>query len=298
MNIFAAGAKNRSDSGLTTTFPSIQEAEMRLKDAAQLNEVDIKKLVPWLGFLSAGGVRRLEAELAVGNIQAVRQLDESSRRVGMWGLLLNIALFALTIVALVVAVKSYRDTKAAAVQQQKTLDSSNKALEDSVLNLTAMNRVIEAQWQKQVEAERKKPITLVGLQVSSASPTREINLSEKASETAAETSPAKLFFMLQNNGDAPLVRPTYIVRAFPNTVVLECDQGLRSNSLTLAPNMCQYNSPTDVMPILQDKVRTRFEVNMKNPDGNAFVDLDLDVLSTNAPMQEYKAIIRFAKGPH
>ena len=213
----------------------------------------------------------------------------------MWGLLLNIALFALTIVALVVAVKSYRDSKEAAVQQQQTLDSSNKALEDSVINLTAMNRVIEAQWQKQVQAEGKKPITLVGLKVRSATPAREINLSEKKSEVAAETNPAKLDFMLQNNGDAPLVHPTYIVKAFPNTVVLECDQGSHSNSLTLAPNMCQYNSPTDIMPILQDKVRTRFEVNIKNPDGNPFVDLDLDVLSTNAPMQEYKTIIRFTK---
>ncbi len=111
---------------------TLLEAEARLRDPAPLTQEDIRELMPRMTLLSTGAVRRLEAEQALQNLQAIRLFDASSQKIWRWSLWLNIALFFLTVAAVVIAIGSYRAAERSSAQQQKTLDASRGALEAAV----------------------------------------------------------------------------------------------------------------------------------------------------------------------
>jgi len=131
-------------------FNGVNEAEIRLKDAAPLTEQEIRDLVEWMGVLSAGAIRRLDAESALQNLKAIRHFDESSGKIGFWGLALNIGLFVLTVVGVWIAIKSYDEANKTSesqarvlAQQQLTLEASRAALGSVIANVEKQTTLLE-----------------------------------------------------------------------------------------------------------------------------------------------------------
>lgn len=127
------------------SFPSQQEAETRLCDPAPLTEKEIRDLMVWMGSLSTGAIRRLDAESALQSLTAIRKFDVSSGKIGIWGLALNVGLFVLTIVATVIAIASYRDANETSKRQEKVLTEQKAALDASRSALEGVVKVVERQ---------------------------------------------------------------------------------------------------------------------------------------------------------
>jgi hypothetical protein len=60
------------------TFKSSQEVEDRLANPAPLTSEEIRDLFPWMNQVSESGMRRLNAHLALENLEAVRKFELSS----------------------------------------------------------------------------------------------------------------------------------------------------------------------------------------------------------------------------
>ncbi len=79
-------------------FNGSQEAETRLREPAKLTTQEVRDLFPYMNQLSITGERRLTAELALQNIEAVQQFEVSSSRLTKWLVWLTVALVVLTVV--------------------------------------------------------------------------------------------------------------------------------------------------------------------------------------------------------
>jgi len=126
-------------------FPSQLEAETRLRDPVPLTEQEIRDLMVWMGSLSTGAIRRLDAESALQSLTAIRKFDDSSGKIGIWGLALNVGLFVLTIVATVIAIASYRDANETSKRQEKVLTEQKAALDASRSALEGVVKIVERQ---------------------------------------------------------------------------------------------------------------------------------------------------------
>ncbi len=151
-------------------FDSLLEAEKRLGDSTPLTETEIQGLMEWVGTLSSGAIRRLDAESALQGLKAIRQFDKSSYKVATWGLAVNIALFILTIAAVLIAIISYQDASDTSRKQQATLDASKRALESATEVAEKQNALLmksldtaESQLniiQEQYKSAQEKPDTI------------------------------------------------------------------------------------------------------------------------------------------
>ncbi len=148
-------------------FKDLQSVENRLtQDKAPLTDAEIQELYPWMQYLTVGAARRLDAELALRNIEAVRKFDKSSSRIGKWSLALTVALFFLTVAAVWIAIASYRDTKRSATEQQRTLDTSREALQTATTLLqqsvqTAKDQLDLAQQQQAQALQRPNVVGIL-----------------------------------------------------------------------------------------------------------------------------------------
>jgi hypothetical protein len=79
-------------------FNSWQEAENRLGNPAPLTSEEIRDLFPHLNQISETGMRRLNAHLALKNLEAVQKFEQSSSRLTRWLIGLTFVLVVLTIV--------------------------------------------------------------------------------------------------------------------------------------------------------------------------------------------------------
>lgn len=80
------------------SFKSWQDAETRLRTPEKLAPQEVRDLFVYMNQLSITGERRLTAELALQNIEAVQQFENSSSRLTRWLVGLTVALVLLTIV--------------------------------------------------------------------------------------------------------------------------------------------------------------------------------------------------------
>ncbi len=81
------------------SFNSSQEVESRLRtDAKKLTPEEVRNLIPWMNTISEVGMRRLDSELALQNLEAVQEFEKSSSRLTLWLLGLTIMLTVLTVV--------------------------------------------------------------------------------------------------------------------------------------------------------------------------------------------------------
>jgi hypothetical protein len=81
------------------SFNSSQEVENRLRaDIKKLSLEEVRSLTLWMNQISEGGMRRLNSELALQNLEAVQQFEKSSSRL-TWVLVgLTVGLVILTVV--------------------------------------------------------------------------------------------------------------------------------------------------------------------------------------------------------
>ena len=80
-------------------FPSSHEADRRLvTDSSKLTQEEVRDLMPWMRQISEAGMRRLNAELALQNLEATQQFERSSSKLTRWLVGLTVVLVALTVV--------------------------------------------------------------------------------------------------------------------------------------------------------------------------------------------------------
>jgi hypothetical protein len=65
-------------------FKDLRDAEVRLTDSAKLKPEEVRDLMPYLPNLSVAAGKRLAAELALQNLEAVQQFERSSSRLTRW----------------------------------------------------------------------------------------------------------------------------------------------------------------------------------------------------------------------
>jgi hypothetical protein len=79
-------------------FKSSHDVEMRLADPNPLTSEEIRDLFPWMNQILETGMRRLNAQLALQNLEAVRKFELSSIKLTKWLIWLTAVLVFLTIV--------------------------------------------------------------------------------------------------------------------------------------------------------------------------------------------------------
>jgi hypothetical protein len=80
-------------------FNSSQQVENRLRtDTTKLTPEEVRDLMPYMNQISEAGMRRLNSELALQNLQAVQKFEKSSSRLTWWLIGLTGVLVVLTIV--------------------------------------------------------------------------------------------------------------------------------------------------------------------------------------------------------
>jgi hypothetical protein len=80
-------------------FNSSQQVENRLRtDTAKLTPKEVRDLMPYMNQISEAGMRRLNSELALQNLEAVQKFEKSSSRLTWWLIGLTGVLVILTIV--------------------------------------------------------------------------------------------------------------------------------------------------------------------------------------------------------
>ncbi len=78
-------------------FATSLDADVRLlSNTSPLTREEVRDLMQWMNQISTGGIRRLEAELALQSIQAVQKFETSSTRLTFWLIVLTAVLVALT----------------------------------------------------------------------------------------------------------------------------------------------------------------------------------------------------------
>jgi hypothetical protein len=78
-------------------FPDAQAAETRLRtNTTKLSAEEIRALMEWTHQLSIPAERRLTAELALQNLEAIQKFDTSSSRLTIALVVLTVALLVLT----------------------------------------------------------------------------------------------------------------------------------------------------------------------------------------------------------
>lgn len=82
---------------LTMPFNSEFEVEARLRDPANLTSQEVRDLMPWVYQISTVGERRLTAELALSNLEAVQRFERSSSKVTKCLVWVTVALVLLTV---------------------------------------------------------------------------------------------------------------------------------------------------------------------------------------------------------
>ena|SRR5712692_9385696 len=80
-------------------FNSSQDADRRLvTNATKLTPQEVRDLMVWMHQISAAGMRRLDAELSLQNLEATQRFEQSSRKLTKWLISLTAVLVALTLI--------------------------------------------------------------------------------------------------------------------------------------------------------------------------------------------------------
>jgi hypothetical protein len=112
-------------------FNSPEAAETRLRDPAKLLPQEVRDLIPYMNQISEAGMRRLNAELALQNLEAVQQFEKSSSRLSQWIIWLTAVLLLLTGVIAWYSRVLARTGKTVAVRSQS--DAAPQAIAKHIL---------------------------------------------------------------------------------------------------------------------------------------------------------------------
>lgn len=109
-------------------FSSSKDAEDRLKEPAKLEPEEIDALFEWMHQISETGMRRLNAHLALKNLQGVQKFEQSSSKLTKWLIWLTAVLVILTIVIACYTVVLARKESSGAKGQVTSHASANNSL--------------------------------------------------------------------------------------------------------------------------------------------------------------------------
>ena len=122
-------------------FNSSQEVETRLANPAELTSEEIRDLFPHLNQVSESGMRRLNAHLALENLEAVRQFELSSIKLTKWLIWLTVVLVILTIV-----IACYTVVLASKESHQRFTHIGTTALGNYVMYVMFDSKTAQACW--------------------------------------------------------------------------------------------------------------------------------------------------------
>jgi hypothetical protein len=127
-------------------FNSSQDVENRLANPALLTSEEIRDLFPHLNQVSESGMRRLNAHLALENLEAVRKFELSSIKLTKWMIWLTAVLVFLTIVIACYTVVLGRKESSFAESHQRFMHIGTTALGNYVTYVMFDSKTAQACW--------------------------------------------------------------------------------------------------------------------------------------------------------
>jgi hypothetical protein len=109
-------------------FKSSQDVERRLADPALLTAQEVGDLFEWMNQISETGMRRLNSQLALQNLDAVQKFEKISTKLTKWLIGLTAVLVVLTIVIACYTVVLARKESPAIERQSASRASTKKTL--------------------------------------------------------------------------------------------------------------------------------------------------------------------------
>src|SRR5882762_8598457 len=140
---FIFGLKQAAQGWRPMPFNSSQDVENRLANPAPLTSEEIRDLFPHLNQVSESGMRRLNAHLALENLEAVRKFEQSSSKLTKWLIGLTVVLVILTIVIACYTVVLARKESSISESQQRFTHIGTTALATYVM---FDNKTAQACW--------------------------------------------------------------------------------------------------------------------------------------------------------
>ncbi len=107
-------------------FNSWNDVENRLGYPAPLSSEEIRELLPWMNQVTDAGMRRLNAHLALKNLEAVQKFEQSSSKLTKWLIGFTVVLVILTIVIAFYTVVLARKEPSIGQRQSTSSQASGK----------------------------------------------------------------------------------------------------------------------------------------------------------------------------
>ena len=194
----------------------------------------------------------------------------------------------LSVLAIGLSLCSYKKAEVSGKQQQTTLDASRTALEGTVKSLQSLTTISEQQYAREIEREGRKPKLEVSLRHELKTTSPEWRFPARGElELKIPQHSAKVFFLLKNTGNAPVLRPTYIFVADPETVKVACAAEFPQYRPSTEGNICQFNSPSNLAPT-ENGLPHAVGHDLQIPTELSIVGLEFMLLCENIPMQSFK----------
>ena len=93
-------------------FATSRDADVRLvTDNSRLTPQEVRDLMPWMRQISEAGMRHMNAELALQNLEAIQKFERSSSKLTGWLIGLTVVLVLLTGVLVEYAILLERVTR-------------------------------------------------------------------------------------------------------------------------------------------------------------------------------------------
>lgn len=191
----------------------------------------------------------------------------------------------LAIITIWVALQAYWSAEESGAKQEKALNSAREAL-DSVVAIAQTLRAEE------LERRARRPKVEISLGAITDAQLRSnalfyVQLKANKSTTFA--------FVVKNIGTAPLIRPTVIVLARPETIELY-EPGFRVRP---SANVFQFSGPT-VLDIFTTEVNppgNRYRIESVIPDGVTNFELEFAIVGEGFPMEIRKIRLSAIRAP-
>jgi hypothetical protein len=231
------------------------------------------------------------------------QLVSSLPLMDVVALIVNIAIFLLTLISLCYAAAAYQYAIASGAEQQKTLESTRKALEQEVAttdrqrqlldtSLSVLSEhlsVVKKQWEAEKERLARKPV----VEISLGTLTPAQLLQEPTIPVLMQDSTMRFEFIVKNVGNAPAVHPTVIFVATPASVRVN-PPGVDIPKQAI--NVLQMSgNREDLVPYEIAQIPYSFQAEAKVPNDIPTFDLEFYLFAQNLAKQVRRVRITISR---
>ena len=127
-------------------FNSWNEVENRLADPKPFTAQEIRELLPYMNQITETGMRRLNAHLALQNLEALQKFEQSSSKLTKWLIGLTVVLLILTIVIAFYTIVLARKESSLAESHQRFTHIGTTALGNYVTYVMFDSKTAQACW--------------------------------------------------------------------------------------------------------------------------------------------------------